>query len=210
MIDARGLTFGYQAGSPIIDQWSGSIARGEMAAIVGPSGCGKSTLLFLLGTLVRPWSGQLRLDGVRVDHLNDSKRSEIRAALIGFVFQDALLDARRTVVENVIEGAIYRGDDRRDAVRGAEELLGRLAVDVEPNRSAVHLSGGQAQRVALCRALLSSPSLVLADEPTGNLDQASAETVERLLRGVAAGGSAIVVATHDMALASRCDRTIRL
>ena len=210
MIEATDLTFGYRRGQPVVSGWSASIASGEIAAIVGPSGSGKSTLLYVLGTLVRPWSGSLSLAGSRLDHLGDGARSDIRSGLIGFVFQDAILDPRRSIIDNVLEGAIYRGDSRRTSVERARALLDKLEVGVESKRRANDLSGGQAQRVALCRALLGNPALILADEPTGNLDRVNAEVVEATLFEQARAGATVVVVTHDEALAARCDRTFRL
>lgn len=210
MIEATDLTFGYRRGQPVVSGWSASIAGGEIAAIVGPSGSGKSTLLYVLGTLVRPWSGSLRLGGSRVEHMGDGARSDLRSGLIGFVFQDAILDPRRSILDNVLEGAIYRGDSRKASMERARLLLDKLDVGVEGKRRANDLSGGQAQRVAVCRALLGNPALILADEPTGNLDRANAEVVEAALFEQARAGGAVVVVTHDEALAARCDRTYRL
>ncbi len=210
LIEAAEITFGYRGGQPVLNGWSGSVARGEIVAIVGTSGSGKSTLLYILGTLVRPWSGTLRIGDHDVVRLGDRGRSDVRAAAIGFVFQDALLDPRRSVLDNVVEGAVYRGDDRAAATARARALLERFGVDVESSRRATDLSGGQAQRIALARALLDSPPIVLADEPTGNLDRSNAKLVETALFEHARSGAAIVVATHDEALAARCDRTFRL
>ena len=142
MIEARGITFGYRAGRPVLSDWNASIGRGEIVAIIGPSGSGKSTLLYLLGTLVRPWSGSLRVDDVNVAALGDRGRSDLRASKVGFVFQDALLDTRRSIIDNVVEGAVYRGADRRSASQRARQLLEQLGVDVEATRRATDLSGG--------------------------------------------------------------------
>ena len=210
MIEATDLTFGYRRGQPVVRDWSATIDRGEAVAIVGASGSGKSTLLYVLGTLVRPWSGSLRLDGQLIDGLGDAGRSDVRASSIGFVFQDAILDQRRSILDNVIEGAVYRGDDRRAAIDRAQDLLGRMNVRVEGTRRAMDLSGGQAQRIALCRALLDAPPILLADEPTGNLDRDNGQAVEESLMGHARAGAAVVIVTHDERLAARCDRTYRL
>jgi ABC-type lipoprotein export system ATPase subunit len=207
VIEANGLTFGYRRGSPVLQGWSTTIEPGEAVAITGPSGSGKSTVLYLLGALVQPWSGTLLLAGLSAERLGDRKRSDLRAGLIGFVFQDALLDTRRSVLDNVVEGAVYRGDSRRVAVGRARALLEQLGVDVEPGRRATDLSGGQAQRVALCRALVNDPRIILADEPTGNLDRANAELVEQTILERVRAGAAVVIATHDSRLAARCDRT---
>ena len=210
MIDAAGITFGYRRGALVVRDWTATVERGEIVSIVGPSGSGKSTLLYILGTLVRPWSGALTIDGLNVQDLGDGRRSDVRAEMVGFVFQDALLDPRRSVLDNVIEGAVYRGDDRRAASARARSLLEEVGVDVEPSRRAVDLSGGQAQRVAVCRALLNRPVVVLADEPTGNLDRTNADAIEKVLVEQARAGAAVVIVTHDEALAARCDRRLSL
>ncbi|MBI2762430.1 MAG: ATP-binding cassette domain-containing protein [Chloroflexi bacterium] len=210
LIEAAAITFGYSREQPVLNGWSGSVAGGEIVAIVGPSGSGKSTLLYILGTLVRPWSGTLWIGDHDVARVGDRGRSDVRSAAIGFVFQDALLDPRRSVFDNVVEGAVYRGDSRAEAGVQARALLERFGVDVESSRRATDLSGGQAQRIALARALLDSPPIVLADEPTGNLDHINAKLVETALFEHARSGAAIVMATHDEVLAARCDRTFRL
>jgi putative ABC transport system ATP-binding protein len=210
VIEAISLSFGYRPGEAVIRTWSGSIALGEVVSLTGRSGSGKSTLLYLLGALLRPWSGSLRIGGVEVATAGDRGRSDVRAAHVGFVFQDALLDTRRSIMENILEGVVYRGGHRGEAVNEARRLLERFAVGVEPNRRATDLSGGQAQRVALCRALIGRPIVLLADEPTGNLDRESAAGVERALFDYSRSGAAVVVATHDEALAARCDRRFPL
>ena len=194
----------------MIVDWSVSIEAGEAVAIVGPSGSGKSTLLYLLGTLIRPWSGSLAVMGRPIENLSDRERSGVRARVIGFVFQDAMLDPGRSILDNVVEGAVYRGDDARRARSGGLDLLAQLGVDVEPSRRAIDLSGGQAQRVALARAILGHPAVILADEPTGNLDAANASIVARVLLDRAKAGAAVVIVTHDEDLAAQCDRQIRL
>lgn len=210
VIRAEKITFGYRPEASLLNGWSGAIEAGEAVAITGPSGSGKSTLLYLLGTLVRPWSGTLEIAGRRVDQLADGARSNLRSTVLGFVFQDALLDPRRSVLDNVTEGAVYRGADRRAAEVRARDLLAELGVDVEPRRRATDLSGGQAQRVALARALLGKPAILLADEPTGNLDRASASVVEDVLLAQRRAGAAVVIVTHDEALAGLCDRRYAL
>lgn len=210
MIEAQGLTFGYRPGKPVLEDWNGSVLAGEVVALVGPSGSGKSTLLFILGALVRPWSGSVKIAGVDAVGRGDRARSDIRAGSVGFVFQDAVLDARRSVLANILEGSVYRGDDRRTAAARARLLLEQFGVDVEPARKAVALSGGQAQRVALCRALLNDPLVLLADEPSGNLDRDNAAVVERALFERARTGAAVVIATHDERLAERCDRILHV
>jgi ABC-type lipoprotein export system ATPase subunit len=134
----------------------------------------------------------------------------LRANRFGFVFQDAALDATRTVVDNVIETALYRGEPREPAIRRAHALLEQFGVDLRANAKPGHVSGGQAQRIALCRALLGDPRILLADEPTGNLDPASADVVVDAFHAQAASGAAVIVVTHDPALVARCDRRIEL
>jgi ABC-type lipoprotein export system ATPase subunit len=203
VIVADRVSYWYRRGVPIVSDWSGSFEAGTMTALTGPSGRGKSTLLYVLGAMLRPSRGQVCLDGQDVSRLSDRARSKVRAQTVGFLFQDAQLDQRRSVMANVLEGAVYRGM-RRDTAE-AKRLLDSLGVNVEPARRATALSGGQAQRIALCRALLGRPPIILADEPTGNLDPQNAQVVEGALRAHAVAGACVVIVTHDLALAARCD-----
>jgi ABC-type lipoprotein export system ATPase subunit len=206
----RDLTFGYGTNPPVLTGWSWSFQAGAVTALTGPSGRGKSTLLYLLGLMLRPRAGTLLLGGHDVTRLPDRQRAALRAHRFGFVFQDAALDPSRTVLDNVLEATLYRGDDRRAATRQALDLLASLGVTVPATRRPGQVSGGQAQRIATCRALLSEPSVLLADEPTGNLDAESATAVLRAMRGVADRGGTVVVATHDHDLVTRCDSVVRL
>nr|WP_232229595.1 ATP-binding cassette domain-containing protein [Cellulomonas bogoriensis] len=183
---------------------------GAITALTGPSGSGKSTLLYVLALLLRPTSGHVEWDGRAVEGLDDGARSRLRAARAGFVFQDAMLDPGRTVLDNVCEGALFAGMPRREAERRAVELLERIGVSHRIDHRPGEISGGQAQRVALCRALLTDPDVVFADEPTGNLDHASAEVVWQALTHRARAGATVVVATHDEALAERSDHRVVL
>lgn len=210
MIEARRICFGFGADVPVFDRWSCAVGAGEVVAVTGPSGRGKSTLLHLLGLMVRPAAGSILLRGERVDTRCDRERARLRAHEFGFVFQDAVLDGTRTVLDNVLETAMYRNDDRRDARRAAHALLERLQVSHRVDHRPGEISGGQAQRIAVCRALLGNPSVVLADEPTGNLDTHAAAAVEDVLFAQAARGGAVLVATHDPGLAHRCDRRLTL
>ncbi|HWK20931.1 MAG TPA: ATP-binding cassette domain-containing protein [Microbacteriaceae bacterium] len=210
LLDARDLTFGYESTVPLLDQWSASFDAGEVVAITGPSGRGKSTLLYLLGLMLAPAAGQVLLDGEPVQSLPDRARARLRAQQFGFVFQDAALDATRTVLDNVLETALYRGESRSEAVPVAEGLLERFGVQLRSEAKPGQVSGGQAQRIALCRALLGTPRILLADEPTGNLDPASSDVVVDAFHEHADSGATVIVVTHDPVLVQRCDRSITL
>jgi ABC-type lipoprotein export system ATPase subunit len=210
MIQANEVTFGYGRAEPVIRDLSVTFSAGELVAVTGPSGRGKSTLLYLLGLMLRPRSGQILIDGRESSRLGDAERAEIRAGVFGFVFQDAALDPTRTVLDNVVEGALYRREHRASAVARATGLLERMQVSLRSSALPGQVSGGQAQRIALCRALLNNPRILLADEPTGNLDGDSAGLVLSAFREHSASGAAVVVVTHDLALAAECDRVVRL
>lgn len=210
MIAAEALTFGYRRGEPIIDALSLEMPAGAMTAITGRSGRGKSTLLYLFGLLLSPQAGSLRINDRSVSTLNDPQRSLLRGQQIGFVFQDAVLDASRTVLANVLEGVAFTGGSREVATMRALRLLRQMEVEVDPSRKPGQISGGQAQRVALCRALLPAPSIILADEPTGNLDGESAATVVSRLQQEGQAGACVVVATHDPRVLAACDDVVDL
>lgn len=208
-LEARDLSFGYRSGPHVLQNWNESFHDGELVSIVGRSGQGKSTVLYLLGLMLRPQSGQVVVEGNPVGK-RDSDRARLRANKFGFVFQDASLDSSRSVMDNVLEGALYRGDDMSKARAAARRLLEELEVDVDPNRRPGQVSGGQAQRIAMCRALLGSPPIILADEPTGNLDAQSAEAVLTSFQERATSGATVIIVTHDLSVAERCDRSVRL
>lgn len=210
LLEARDVTFEYVRERPVVQDWSAQFLSGEMVALTGPSGRGKSTLLYLLGLMLHPSAGEVMVDGRVAAQLRDADRARLRAERFGFVFQDAALDATRTVLDNVTETALYRGIPRAAVAPRAAELLERFGVDVPADRKPGQVSGGQAQRIALCRALLNEPRILLADEPTGNLDPSTAELVVRSLREHAATGAAVIVVTHSPEVASACDREIRL
>ena len=154
--------------------------------------------------------GEITVDGADVAYLSDARRADLRARTFGFVFQDAALDATRTVLDNVIETALYRGESRGEAIKRAQELMAQFGVDLRASAKPGQVSGGQAQRIALCRALLNDPRILLADEPTGNLDPASSDVVVEAFHAQARSGAAVIVVTHDPALVARCDRKIEL
>jgi ABC-type lipoprotein export system ATPase subunit len=179
-------------------------------AVTGASGRGKSTLLYLLGLMLRPGRGSISVNGETVHTLSDRRRAALRASHFGFVFQDAALDAGRTVLDNVTETALYRGQEPREARGQAMVLLERFGVQLRAGAKPGQVSGGQAQRIALCRALLHSPPIVLADEPTGNLDPVSSRVVMQAFTDHAAAGNTAIIVTHDPTIIAQCHRQVDL
>ena len=210
VLRAEALAVGYGGHPPLLEGWSEVFHGGEVVAITGPSGRGKSTLLYVLGLMHRARDGRLLLDGENCSALGDAPRARLRAHRFGFVFQDAALDATRSVVDNVLETSLYRGVPRSAMVARARQLLDRFDVEVRAEARPGQVSGGQAQRIALCRALLNDPRVLLADEPTGNLDAASAAIVTEAFHEQARTGAVVIVVTHDLALAAQCHRVVRL
>jgi len=186
------------------------VGRGEFVAVMGPSGSGKSTLLHLIGGLELPTSGEIWLEGQRVDGLSQAQWALLRRRSIGFVFQFLNLISNMTVADNVELAALLGGATRREARTRCEELLAELGLSCKAGSAPARLAGGEQQRVAVARALASRPSLLLADEPTGNLDSSNSADVLRLLRRVHGGGQAIVLVTHDARAACMADRVINL
>lgn len=209
MIAAEDLTFEYAPSRPIVTELTTRFAPGTITALVGRSGSGKSTLLYLLGMMLTPTGGRIAIEGTDTAGLPDWRRAELRAQLMGFVFQDAaLLDPARSVLDNVTEGALYSGRNAHLMRARALELLEAFEVTVDPRRRPGQISGGQAQRVALCRAFVLDPRIVLADEPTGNLDADTAHTVWQALIERARDGAVVVVATHDRTRVATCDAVV--
>jgi ABC-type lipoprotein export system ATPase subunit len=186
------------------------VTSGETVAVMGPSGCGKSTLLHLLGGLERPSAGQLWLEGRRIDHLGEKALARLRRRAIGFVFQAFHLMDELTAVENVELPALLAGRSPRGARRRAQELLEQVGLADRAEHLPSALSGGQRQRVAIARALSNEPLLVLADEPTGNLDSAATVDVLRLLDSLRSAGQTLLVVTHDSRIAATADRLISM
>lgn len=213
MIELRGITRHYDQGGTVVRALNGvdlDVDTGEFIAIMGPSGSGKSTLLNVLGALDRPNAGHYRLDGVEVSGLDDDGASELRNRKIGFVFQAFQLLPRLDVFENVLLPLRYARAPMPDAPARARTLLERIGLGSRIHHTPGQLSGGQMQRAAIARALLMTPALLLADEPTGNLDSASARDVLALFDELHRDGQTIVLVTHDPEVARRAERTVHL
>ncbi|HEY3867865.1 MAG TPA: ABC transporter ATP-binding protein [Actinocrinis sp.] len=213
LVRARGLRRDYGRGESLVravDDVDLEVAAGEALAVMGPSGCGKSTLLHLLGGLDRPGAGELWLGDQRVDKLSERALAELRCHRIGFVFQAFHLMDELTAQENVELPALLAGRSPRRARRRAEELLDQAGVADRARHLPGRLSGGQRQRVAIARALANDPQILLADEPTGNLDSAAALDVLRLFEALHQGGLTLVIVTHDDRIAGTADRLVSM
>ena len=211
VIELRDVGRGYDDGPPALSDVTLTVRAGEAVAVLGPSGSGKSTLLNLIAGLDRPDRGTVTVAGVRVDGLGEAASARYRRARIGMVFQFFNLLDDLTVADNVVLPAQLAGMARGEAAKRAAELLDQLGVARHARAYPGRLSGGERQRVAVARALMNRPALLLADEPTGALDTASGEDVSALLTELNAEGQTLVVVTHDLALARSCTRrTIQL
>ena len=210
---ARGLVKTFPAeGKPVraVDGVDVLVEAGETVSVMGPSGCGKSTLLHLVGGLERPDAGEIVLDGRRVDGLSETAWAMLRRRTIGFVFQAFNLIDELTAVENVELPALLVGASSSNARRRALELMERLGVAERANHLPDRLSGGEAQRVAVARALINEPPLILADEPTGNLDSRATGEMLRLFADLRSEGQSLLVVTHDARVASAADRLLTM
>jgi putative ABC transport system ATP-binding protein len=213
ILRTRGLEMEYGRGAGLVRALDGvdlDVSAGETLAVMGPSGCGKSTLLHLLGGLERPTGGEVWLEGRRIDRLSEKALARLRRRAIGFVFQAFHLVDELTAAENIELPALLAGRSPRAARRRAAELLERVGLSDRADHLPSALSGGQRQRVAIARALSNEPLVVLADEPTGNLDSAATLDVLRLLDSLRSAGLTLVIVTHDERIAATADRLISM
>ena len=206
------VTKTYGSDSPVaaLRGVSFSVQAGELVAIVGPSGSGKSTLLHLMGTLERPSSGRVSITGLDVAEMSDRELAAVRATRIGFVFQQFFLAEHSTTLENVADGLLYAGAAVSERRERAAEALTRVGLGDRLQSRPTQLSGGERQRVAIARALVGRPAIMLADEPTGNLDSATGQAIMTLIDELNAEGATIVVITHEHEVAARFPRQITL
>ncbi|MEO3755911.1 ABC transporter ATP-binding protein [Streptomyces sp. B6B3] len=213
LLQARAVSREHGAGQGLVravDDVDLEVPAGQSVAVMGPSGCGKSTLLQLLGGMDRPTRGRIRLAGHRLDALGERGLARLRRAHVGFVFQSFHLMDELSAVENVELPALLAGFRRRRARRRALQLLERVGLGDRAGHLPSALSGGQRQRVAIARALANAPSLILADEPTGNLDSAATHEVLRLFETLRLAGQTLVMVTHDPRIAATADRVITM
>jgi putative ABC transport system ATP-binding protein len=212
VLELEDVTKSY-GGTPAVTALAGvslAIAEGDFVAIVGPSGSGKSTLLHLMGTLDRPSTGAVRLTGLDIARFSDRQLAALRANRIGFVFQQFFLSEHAAAVDNVADGLLYTGTPQHERQRAAREALTRVGLGHRTAAKPTQLSGGERQRVAIARALIGRPAIVLADEPTGNLDSATGLAVLSLLDELHREGATIVVITHDKDVAARLPRQVEM
>ena len=213
ILQLRGITRDFKLGAQTVHVLKGidlDIAKNQYVALMGPSGSGKSTLMNLLGCLDTPTAGSYKLNGTDVSSLNDNELAEIRNREIGFVFQTFNLLPRSTALENVALPLIYAGMNKEDRLARAAEVLEQVGLADRMDHRPNQLSGGQRQRVAVARALVNKPALILADEPTGNLDSKTSVEIMKLFDDIQAAGNTVVLVTHEEDIAQHAKRIIRL
>ncbi|HEU5286812.1 MAG TPA: ABC transporter ATP-binding protein [Candidatus Limnocylindria bacterium] len=213
IVQATGLERTYQSGESRVAALAGldlEVRRGEFLAVMGPSGSGKSTLLNILAGLERPTAGRIAVDGIDLGSLEEAALARYRRERIGIVFQAFNLLPRYRVVENVAFPLLFAGVPRAERLRRANEILARLGMAARASHRPNQLSGGEMQRTAIARALVTEPSLLLADEPTGNLDTANGEALLAILSELHERGQTIVLVTHEDSVASRAERIVRM
>jgi putative ABC transport system ATP-binding protein len=213
VIKIRKITRDFKMGGEILRVLKGidlDIERGEYVALMGPSGSGKSTLMNILGCLDTATSGSYELNGVNVSTMTDDELAEIRNKEIGFIFQTFNLLPRTTALENVALPMIYAGVSKADRIKRAEKVLADVGLADRMDHRPNELSGGQRQRVAVGRALVNNPSIILADEPTGNLDSKTSEEIMNLIDAIHQAGNTVILVTHEEEIAQRAKRVIRL
>ena len=215
VLQVAGITKSYNVGKPnavtVLQGADLAVQPGEVVALVAPSGAGKSTLLHIAGLLDSPDEGTVTINGTDMTKLSDRKRTSVRRSEVGFIYQFHHLLPEFTALENIVLPQLANGIGEQAATDRAMDLLGRVGVDSRAQHRPAALSGGEQQRVAFCRALANNPSLLLADEPTGNLDPDTSDRVfDALMELVRSTGLAAVIATHNLDLAARMDRTVRM
>ncbi|CAI8170472.1 MAG: putative ABC transporter ATP-binding protein YknY [Cryomorphaceae bacterium] len=213
ILQLRGITRDFKLGAQTVHVLKGidlDISKNEYVALMGPSGSGKSTLMNLLGCLDTPTSGSYELNGTDVSSLNDNALAEIRNSEIGFVFQTFNLLPRSTALENVALPLVYAGLSKEERLSRAAEVLEQVGLADRMDHRPNQLSGGQRQRVAVARALVNKPALILADEPTGNLDSKTSIEIMKLFDDIQAAGNTVVLVTHEEDIAQHAKRVIRL
>jgi putative ABC transport system ATP-binding protein len=203
-------TYGEQPAVQALRGVSLVVHEGELVAIVGPSGSGKTTLLHIIGTLDRTTSGRVRIDGFDIGELDDRQLAALRARSIGFVFQQFFLAEHQTALDNVADGLLYAGVPAEERAVRAADALRAVGLEHRASFRPTKMSGGERQRVAIARALVGRPAILLADEPTGNLDQATGNSLIQLLEQLNRAGTTIVVITHDHEIADRLDRQVHV